>query len=403
MDTGKNMTVAEVIAAASAQLTQKGYSDHYRETIRGIHHRFAEFCEERGEKYYRTALGQQFYAERYDGDRVREDRRNLVNRALQILADIQEFGSLVIRRRLEREFPTQFIDACSAYLGYLRRNQFSANTIKNQTHSLHNLTEFLDAIGVTSVSCLTLAHMDNYIKSALCNYCRSSAATRVRDAKKFLSFLFEDGRIADDIASKMMKVPTSAAPVFLPSAFKSEDVELLLATMDKRSPVGKRDYAAILLAAKTGLRLSDIQNLKFENLDWEKRVISLTQVKTKEPLVLSLAPDVGWALIDYIKHGRPISDSHHIFLRERAPYVPLQNFDNILIKHLRLAGISVQYVRHHGLHALRHSLATTLLEQQTPIHVIQGILGHVNMQTTQQYTDVDVRQLKECALEAPEV
>ncbi len=250
---------------------------------------------------------------------------------------------------------------------------------------------------------MTLAHMDGYIKAALCNYCRSSAATRMRDAKKFLTFLYNDGRIKDDIASKMMRIPTSSGPVFLPSAFKPEDVERLLATIDKRSPAGKRDYAVLLLAAKTGLRLSDIQNLKFENLDWEKRSINITQVKTKNPLSLSLLPDVGWALIDYIKHGRPVSDSPHIFLRERAPYVPLTNFDNILVKHMRLAGIPLQCVRHHGLHALRHSLATTLLEQQTPIHVVQDILGHVNMETTQKYTGVDVQQLTECALEAPEV
>jgi len=79
------------------------------------------------------------------------------------------------------------------------------------------------------------------------------------------------------------------------------------------------------------------------------------------------------------------------------------NFDNILVKHLRQAGISTAYVRHHGLHALRHGLATTLLEQDTPINTIQSILGHVNMETTQKYTAVNVRELRECALEVPSV
>lgn len=395
------MTIAETAAAAAAQLTAKGYSENYRNAIIGIYNLFAKYCDDRNEKYYSTALGQRFFAERYCTEHIREDRRNLANRSMQMLADIREFGTLVIRRRSERKFPKQFADGCNHYLDALRRNNRSANTIRSQTHSLYSLTEFLDGIGVRSVSDLTLTHMNEYIKSALCNYCQSSAATRLRDARNFLRFLFNDGRIGEDISSKLMKLPSNTTPVFLPSAFKTEDVERLLSTIDRSSPTGKRAYSAILLVAKTGLRLSDIQNLQFKNLDWTQNTIRITQVKTKEPLVLPLLPDVGWALIDYIKHGRPISDSQHIFLRERAPYVPLQNFNNILIKHLRLAGITTQYVRHHGLHALRHGLATTLLEQETPIHVIQSVLGHVNMETTQKYTAVDVRHLKECALEVP--
>jgi len=199
----------------------------------------------------------------------------------------------------------------------------------------------------------------------------------------------------------MMKIPTSTIPVFLPSAFKKEDVEKLITTIDKISPTGKRAYAVILLVAKTGLRMSDMQNLKFENIDWEQKAIRLTQVKGKRPLHLPLLPDVGWAIIDYIKNGRPVSKSPHIFLQERAPYEPLQNFDNILVKHLRLAGISTEYLRHHGLHALRHGLATTLLGQGTPLYIIQDILDHVNMDTTEKYVATDLRQLAECALEVP--
>jgi len=88
-------------------------------------------------------------------------------------------------------------------------------------------------------------------------------------------------------------------------------------------------------------------------------------------------------------------------LRERAPYIPLTNFDNILVKYMRLAGIPTEYLRHHGLHALRHGLATTLLEQDVPIGIIQSVLGHVNMNTTQKYTAVNIGQLRECALEVP--
>jgi len=394
-------TIAEIISATTAQLTEKGYNRDYCNAMVGIYEVFATYCAKKQEVFYSSALGQQFLHDKYAQKHLGKSRQQVVNRALQMLADTNEFNTIAIRRRTNRELPIQFFDGCSAYLDDLRRQNRSANTIKSKKHSLHNLTEFLDGIGVQKLPNLALAHMNEYIKSALCNYCRSSAATRLRDARSFLSFLYNKGKITDDIASKLMKLPASSVPVFLPSAFKKEDVEKLLTTIDGSSPTGKRALAVILLVAKTGLRLSDMQNLKFENIDWEQYAVRITQVKTKRTLTLPLLPDVGWALINYIKHGRPVSNSQYVFLQERAPYMPLQNFDNILVKHLRLAGISTDYLRHHGLHALRHGLATTLLEQGTPLHVIQGILDHVNMDTTQKYAATDVHQLMECALEVP--
>ncbi len=396
-------TIIEIATTASAQLTEKGYSEEYRITLTGIHNRFIKYCAAKGEEFYSTEISRQFYTDTYSTKNISESRKNVIDRAMQVLADINEFNMIIIRRRTKREFPKSFEVSCQKYIDELIRTRSSANTVKSKTHSLYNLTEFLNGIGVEKLSDLTLEHMNHYIKSVLCNYCQSSAATRLRDAKQFLDFLFASGTIVENISEKMMKIPSNSTPVFLPSAFKTEDIKRLLSTIDRTGPSGKRAYAVILLVAKSGLRLSDVQNLQFHNIDWTQNAIRITQVKTKEPLVLPLLPDVGWALIDYIKNGRPISDSQNIFLRERAPYIPLQNFDNILVKHLRLAGISTNYIRHHGLHSLRHGLATTLLEEETPIHIIQEILGHVNMETTQKYTAVSIRQLKECALEVPEL
>ncbi len=87
------------------------------------------------------------------------------------------------------------------------------------------------------------------------------------------------------------------------------------------------------------------------------------------------------------------------FLRAVAPYVSLQNFDNILIKHMRKAGIPLDSIKHHGLHSLRHSLATHMLDEGIPITSIQGVLGHINADSTQKYIGVNVRQLRSCALE----
>jgi len=396
------MSAAELAAEVETHLAGRGYSAVYSARLGFVLQEIVRYCAEQDETNYSSELGQRFVERRIESPkRLGQARLSVIKRAVQMLSDYQQFGTVMIRRRSERSFPKQFVEGCDAYVSELHRNNRSENTVKNQKHSLYNLTEFLDGIGVPSFAALTLTHMNEYIKCSLCNYCQSSAATRLRDARNLLAFLYERGIIKEDIAPKLIKCNSASAPVFLPSAFKQDDVEKILAAIDKKSPTGKRAYAVILLVAKTGLRLSDMQNLKFENIDWNNNAIRITQVKTKEPLTLPLAADVGWALIEYIINGRPVSDSSHIFLRERAPYIPLTNFDNILVKYMRLAGISAEYLRHHGLHALRHGLATTLLEQDVPIDVIQSVLGHVNMDTTQKYTAVNIGQLRECALEVP--
>lgn len=398
------MSVTELAKALETHLTEKGYCSAYRNSVVFVQRAIVKYCMDQGENFYRDELGQQFLKDRLSRKKhLGQDRLSVLKRSIQMMSDYQQFGTIIIRRRSERVFPEQFTAHCNAYIENLRRAGRAENTIKSKMHSLYNLTEFLDGIGVESFDALTLAHINEYIKCSLCNYCRSSAATRLRDASNLLTFLYERGIIKDDIASKMMKVRSTSAPVFLPSGFKEEDTRKMLATIDTQSPTGKRAYAVILLVAKTGLRLSDVQNLKFEDIDWDQYAIRIAQVKTKEPLSLPLTRDVGWALIEYITKARPVSDSPHIFLRERAPYIPLTNFDNILVKHMRLADISPDYLRHHGLHALRHGLGTTLLEKGVSMEVIQSVLGHVNMATTQKYAATNIEQLRECALEVPTV
>ncbi len=128
-------------------------------------------------------------------------------------------------------------------------------------------------------------------------------------------------------------------------------------------------------------------------------MISFVQSKTGDPLSLPLPTDVGWAIIDYLKEGRPASDVPEIFLRAVAPFTPLNNFDHIIVKYMRRAGIPFDVTRHHGLHALRHSLATHMLDAGIPITSIQGVLGHVTDNSTKRYLGISTVLLRECALE----
>ena len=83
----------------------------------------------------------------------------------------------------------------------------------------------------------------------------------------------------------------------------------LLAAIDRGNPSGKRDYAIILLVARLGIRVGDVNNLKFENIDWRTNSISFVQNKTGNRATLPLLKDVGWAIIDYVNNGRPKIES----------------------------------------------------------------------------------------------
>lgn len=191
----------------------------------------------------------------------------------------------------------------------------------------------------------------------------------------------------------------------LPSYWSDEEINLIFSQIDKSTPSGKRDHAVMILALKLGLRVSDIRNLRFNNINWNTNTITLVQQKTSEPLVLPLIKDVGESLIDYIMNARPEHGSDFIFITLKAPYHPLgdsTHFHNVITKYIRKAGIAISKERLHGMHTLRHTLATKLLEQETPLPVISEILGHKDIKTTCEYLRTDLKMLANCTLETGE-
>lgn len=187
----------------------------------------------------------------------------------------------------------------------------------------------------------------------------------------------------------------------IPSFYFNNEIKKLIDSIDILVPNGIRDKCMILMAAQLGLRQSDIITITFENISWDKNIIYKTQSKTGQRITTALPLNLKFLLIDYIKNHRPSSTSNYIFIREKTN----DRFGNgevyaIVNKYFRKAEISVKN-RKHGPHALRHSLATNLLKDNTPMPVITGILGHKNMNTTSSYLTIDIESLRELSLEVP--
>jgi integrase len=140
--------------------------------------------------------------------------------------------------------------------------------------------------------------------------------------------------------------------------------------------------------------------LRFENIKWEENIIELEQVKTSNSLNLPLLPEVGNAIIDYLRYGRPKSDLPYIVLSAKEPYIKLKSGSiyTITSNAIKIAKIDVGK-RRRGPHALRHSLAARMLESQTAMPLISEVLGHADTTSTLYYLRIDVTSLRECPLD----
>lgn len=188
----------------------------------------------------------------------------------------------------------------------------------------------------------------------------------------------------------------------IPSFYATDEVIKIEHSVNRNSPIGKRDYAMVLLASRLGLRSSDIATLTFSELDWANNILKKRMQKTGKFIELPLLAEVGNAIIDYLKNARPKSKSDMVFLLGRSPYSPLDagvvstQINNII----KRTGVDVKN-RHHGAHALRHSLASAMLGMNTSIETISETLGHQSTEATMCYLKIDVESLKKCVLQVP--
>ena len=232
-----------------------------------------------------------------------------------------------------------------------------------------------------------------------------TVARIVSDVRSFLRFLTMRGILPKDLSVGLPKIriPRDAT---IPSVCDHELIVRLLGAVDRSSAKGKRDYAILLLACRLGLRAGDILTLKLEHLLWEDSTIEIRQAKTGTPLSLPLTNEIGEALIDYLKSGRPQTTHREVFLRVNPPFDPFResnNLHHIVTYWRRLAGITFRTPQKRGIHSLRHTLATRLLEKGTPLTTIAEILGHTSLESTRIYAKTDVEALRSVALDPEEV
>ena len=296
-------------------------------------------------------------------------------------------------RREEIILETSLERLLEAYENACRRNGLRESSVQLYRKLSLRFLKGLEDAGVTEVadigphefSCACLALKSNYYLSAI---------------HTFLRFLAEEGYTQRDYS---YIVPLFKRPQPMPPVYSEAEIRRIEAAVDKQGPHGKRDYAALLLATRLGIRGGDIATLTFEELDFKRNTIRLTQQKTAAPLALPMLPEIKAALLDYLQHERASSNSEYVFLSLKPPFshISVHLLGKLTSTAIRSAGI-IPGGRKCGPHAFRASLASSMVNDDVPYEVVRNTLGHTDVNAIKSYAKLDVERLRVYALAVPE-
>ena len=217
--------------------------------------------------------------------------------------------------------------------------------------------------------------------------------------RSFLRYARYRGVVTLDLAAAVPVVANWSMPS-IPRAIGADHVRQLLASIDRCTATGRRDYAIVLLLARLGLRSGEVAFLELDDLDWNAAQVSV-RGKGGQRTALPLPAEVGAAIAAYLRHGRPRSSSRRVFLRSKAPVRGFlhQSAIGSMIRHaLQRADIQAPTT---GAHQFRHALATQMLRSGASLTEIGEVLRHRSPQTTMIYAKVDLTALRALALPWP--
>jgi site-specific recombinase XerD len=404
-----NIPLKQLLRQLEQELVRLGYKEATLNYYRSNWKKLIAYFDERNETFFSEKIAIQYVDEKCDFFAKEEagllTQSNIyLFRIVRMIGDFGQHGTVLRRyhRSLSKinqpnhqKLLDQFKKACVLA-------EYAKSTQKSYYRTAENFLCFMEANQI-QIEDLTAVRLNDFVKT-LMGYSYKMVEFVLCGTRAFLRFLYRENVLLADLSHSIPNMQVRKQ-TRIPSVWEKDDLIKLISAIDRGNPSGKRDYAIILLVARLGLRSIDVKRLTFSNFNWDESYLEFSQSKTARPVRLPLLKDVGWAVIEYIKNGRPISDSPYIFLRHLAPIEPFSDEDHlhqIIVKHMKVAKIPISGRKKIGMHSLRHTLATTLMEQHTPIQEIADILGHQSTESTPIYLKSSLGLLSECALN-PEV
>ena len=388
--------IKSLIGECVAYLREEGYSepriaDYQRLWRDGIE----EYMNKNSLVNYKAVIGEDFLG----GIPVMSaSYMRTIRRSVNVLTDFLLYGK--VRKRIIQyvyhELPGEIGEVAIEFIKSQAKLRRSKLTLNEHQRILSYFINHLTLRSVVYVSDISEDDVLTFISSA--QNCKDKY---LNTARLFCRFLYEQKYI-DINVEYVIGRNNYPKREKLPSVYDADEIKRIEEAVGQSSAVGKRDFAMLLLATRLGLRSSDIAGLTFGNLDWDRNIICLTQSKTKKVIELPLLTDVGDAIINYLKYGRPVSGLQQVLLSACAPYRPVNRLiiNGVVSRTIIASGVDITG-RKFGPHAMRHTLASQLLRNGTSRPVISETLGHSNTQATMNYLRIDINNLMRCTLDVP--
>ncbi len=404
-------SLAELVANATEKLKEQKFCDDFIRKYSAIWRKLLVFAQKHRVEEFSWELAQAFFREEYEIDIDGEDiytveRKKLhysTVRPLLFLLVLQNGIGWIRSQSLGTISVEAFSDVINRYISTCMERNLKQSTIDWKMWTIRPFLMYVQQAGIDSTEALRKLSKNDvagfvgfFTARAL-----STIADRMSVLRTFLQFLYGNKYTEQDLSIYVPK--TARRKQRLAHTWTEDEKVQLLNAIERGTSTGKRDYAMLLMATELGMRTGDIVSLKFDNIDWAQCRIRFIQEKTAVPQELPLKEEIGKAIIDYMKHGRPNDPSPFVFLRHTAPYGKMRNLWYPMQKYLRIAKIPVETEKPHGPHTLRFSLATHMMDAGIEYETISAVLGHSNPSSTNRYLRADIEKLRLCALNPEEV
>ncbi len=398
-----NLTYADIVVKTTEALLGAGMNGRsIQDSYCKYYSMLGKFLDSRGIHHYDSdAIGDflELQEERHRKREISHNQYCACKRAVRILVEYVE-GDVIVCPKIQHitkfDLNPEFERIISEYLS---ENDFHPNTRDDVVWAVRRFLYYLKQIGHTTLHCVEEKHIRQFLLVMSEKLASGSLKNMMCYLKKFMWFAYGKKYIFWD-ASLMFAVKVQRENKVY-SVISDSELERTLAQINTNSSIGKRDMAMILLGVTTGMRASDIVNLKLCDIDWVRGELRLVQKKTANPVVLPLMQNVGAALKEYILNARPESSSEYVFLTTKYPVRRLAegtSLGYIFEKYEEKAGIKRQPFDGKGFHSLRRRIATKMVVAGVPVTTVSQVLGQMKMDSVKQYLVFDTENLRECAI-----
>lgn len=310
------------------------------------------------------------------------------------LLDFQKKGFITGKpysSRPKRILPEAAASLINDFLEIQKQKGNSGNTIEGKRN---RIASFLARYPLNALSADDVLHFVNSFK----DHERIGARAEMSIVKDFLEFAHRSGHMPYSYSELFpkFKIRTDTSR---PSVYSADEIGIISRYYKNGTDAcSSRNHAILMFLIHYGMRAKDVSSMKKEQIDWETDTIRIITSKTKETITFPLLPAVGNALMEYMLHSRPNSQSQYLFLSGAGEKLSASRISGIARKAITSSGLHNSN-RRCGPHSLRASLATRLMEGNTPMFDIAKTLGHASMNTTKIYMKVDIEKLRLCELE----